>query len=370
MNRPTIVCLFLSIPFQLVFGFERVSDYSYIGLRSCTNYPGFSFWSPYVDDQKQELYNERLLLPILKNLELSAQFNLKDYFEHEVGRLKALSVFVSLDKGYGRANRLVFMREIAYSFLRIIDRGVFFQQKELDQLFSLTVFSYDGNWQVGRHLTFLKMVILANAIAVYSNKNGCYPQKITDCPHVTEKDTLDAWGRRIAYTICKEKWQLYSSGPREQPQYYAFDEYIPAVEVGRGTMQTYGVYLSSTFSCKREKLFLNRCIPYVVNNISFECFLNSANVLTDVPQDNEIKEPRQGVYVSSRDLCLNIAERVFSERFGGVIMNECSPYVVLDQGESYLVRGTRNTDLGMIPVLEIIKTSGKIIRCSLVQQRR
>ena len=115
MNGSVQLFWILSLFPLLGFGFEKVSDYSYLGLESCTNYPGYSFWSPYEDDKKQELYNERLLLPILKNLELAA--------------------FISLDKDNGRGNRLTFLREVAYSFFRVIDGGFLLKRNDFCRLF-------------------------------------------------------------------------------------------------------------------------------------------------------------------------------------------------------------------------------------------
>lgn len=366
MNRSVQLFWILSLFPLLGFGFEKVSDYSYLGLESCTNYPGYSFWSPYEDDKKQELYNERLLLPILKNLELAARFRVRERFDYEIDRLVALAAFISLDRDNGRGNRLTFLREVAYSFFRVIDGGFLLKRNDFCRIFSLKVFVNDGNWQVGRHLTFLRMVALSNAISEYIfRNNGSLPENLHDCPHVSMEDCLDVWGRKISYVVKGNSWQLYSRGPRDQPEHYSFDAYVPAIEMGLGTIQTYGVYLSSSFSRKRKRLFQNRSIPYVVNNMSFECRLNSFNVLTDCPQKGE-GEVKRGVYISSLDFCLKIAEEVFAERFGEETSQGCAPYVADVQGDTYVVRGTKKTKDGQIPILEMTKSSGRIIRCTLM----
>ena len=135
MNRSVQLFWILSLFPLLGFGFEKVSDYSYLGLESCTNYPGYSFWSPYEDDKKQELYNERLLLPILKNLELAARFRVRERFDYEIDRLVALAAFISLDRDNGRGNRLTFLREVAYSFFRVIDGEFLLKRNGFCRLF-------------------------------------------------------------------------------------------------------------------------------------------------------------------------------------------------------------------------------------------
>lgn len=368
MNRNAQLLCVLSLSSLQGFGFEKVSDYSYLGLESCTNYPGYSFWSPYEDDKRQELYNERLLLPILKNLELAARFRARTRFDHEMDRLVALVAFISLDVDNGRGNRLTFLREVSYSLFRVIDGGFFLKRKDFDRLLSLKVFKYDGNWQIGRHLTFFRMVALSNAIAEYIfRNNGILPKSLYDCPNVSMGDSLDVWGREISYVVKGDSWQLYSRGPRDQSEHYSFDAYIPAIEMGIGTIQTYGVYLSNSFLRKRKKLFQNRNLPYVVNNMSFECRLNSFNVLTDLQKEKGQGGVKSGGYISSLDFCLKIAEEVFSERFGEETNQRCAPYAVDVQGDRCVVRGTKRTKDGQIPILEMTKSSGRIIRCTLIQ---
>ncbi len=345
------------------YGVEKPSAYSFLGLDACPDYPGASYWSPFGDDQRSDVYNRRLLPPILKSLELAARFRRTEEFDRDMERLVRLLEFIALDRNNLRNNRLEASLDICYALIRIVDGGYYPKMAHFRRIASSGLFAEsEKSWWIGRRLTFFKMVALGSVVSsCMACHRGACPARLMDCSEITLADICDAWGREISYQTRGGVWQLHSGGHKGEPQYYDFDAYVPAIEFGYSTISTFGVVLSSTFQKKRKELFERRCLAYSVRGKEFMCFLDPENILTSTPNAKARPFPPDNgaKYLWTPKLCPGIARGVFADRFDAKGNVECE---VSDNGCSYVVVG-RSKGVDGVMVLEMAKSDGRVLRC-------
>ena len=364
MNRVILLIVFSLVVSRLV-AYEHVSDYSFVGLSSCTNYPGYSYVTPQLHKQQGKLFNDIILLSVLRNIELAAIRHDDTQYMKDVKRLRYLLAFMSLDNHLGPLERHEAFREVCYMFLRIIHAGTG-RGDDIKTLFPDDFLGTRISFQTKRHQTFLKMTFLAGKIMQYrKSSNGRLPPDLNACLSVTQGDMLDAWGRKIEYEVLGTTWQLYSHGPRNEAKFYDFDSYVPALDLGCGTIDTLGVYLSQSFTLRREQLFAHRSIEIWVKGEKRMCFLDSRNMLHDSQMGVRRME---GLYAKvprvplDRELSKQIAETIFKERFGYTI-DVRKTLSATETPHSFIVQCVHGKGVGKSLVLEIGKDDGAIIRC-------